>query len=625
MSHHNHIHHVHQRAGHVVRDAQPDDDDPPVVVSIVFVTAAKTFDGPIGGYRTLNPPEIATPAAPDDGENMRSREAEPRATSVVDSDPRPTAMSSPSAKQKAKEEMDSTSEPISPTRSRATAGSSSRTSSRSSEAASTDAHSRASISHSVENTPSSTSVFTGQSRASSAAFSLPTADAVVKTQGMTAGAKAGVAMGVILCVGLLGLLLFLLKRMKDNKNSYLKADDEKAVVKNHGVDQRAQSFQSTRTNATAPRLSLRPVTQFLPDLGARRKSGNLLAIAGDASPNAPIVPQEQHSEKSTSPVQPISPADPFGLHAEVPLSPALPVHGNKPTNPFENNAETLEEPRHGSLSPPVQAPAPLRIRTPTPESTVVGSVSASTGVGAAREERYKVPNQLNVSPSRPHSPAGTEFSMSSVSTGQLAHGPPPSNVYRVQLDFNPSMDDELGLQAGQLVRLLHEYDDGWALCIRLDRSQQGVAPRTCLSARPVKPRPAGNNRVPPSRGPPPPGMFGPGQPRPLSPAGGRSSPSNHYREQVPVFPGARPGPRSMSPGPYGGGPQRPNIPPPGGKRRSNSASQVRDRRNSPPGPSPMNPNASNISRMPMPMQLQAGVAAGDATYPQRKPVPGQAI
>jgi hypothetical protein len=39
----------------------------------------------------------------------------------------------------------------------------------------------------------------------------------------------------------------------------------------------------------------------------------------------------------------------------------------------------------------------------------------------------------------------------------------------------------------------------------------------------------------------------------------------------------------------------------------------------------MNPNASNISRMPMPMQLQAGVAAGDAAYPQRKPVPGQAM
>ena len=43
-------------------------------------------------------------------------------------------------------------------------------------------------------------------------------------------------------------------------------------------------------------------------------------------------------------------------------------------------------------------------------------------------------------------------------------GPPPTNVHRVQLDFNPSMEDEIELRAGQLIRLLHEYDDGW-VCV----------------------------------------------------------------------------------------------------------------------------------------------------------------
>jgi hypothetical protein len=42
-----------------------------------------------------------------------------------------------------------------------------------------------------------------------------------------------------------------------------------------------------------------------------------------------------------------------------------------------------------------------------------------------------------------------------------APGPGPNNVHRVQLDFKPSMQDELDLHAGQLVRMLHEYDDGW--------------------------------------------------------------------------------------------------------------------------------------------------------------------
>lgn len=40
-------------------------------------------------------------------------------------------------------------------------------------------------------------------------------------------------------------------------------------------------------------------------------------------------------------------------------------------------------------------------------------------------------------------------------------GPGQNNVHRVQLDFKPSMDDELELRAGSLVRMLHEYDDGW--------------------------------------------------------------------------------------------------------------------------------------------------------------------
>lgn len=43
----------------------------------------------------------------------------------------------------------------------------------------------------------------------------------------------------------------------------------------------------------------------------------------------------------------------------------------------------------------------------------------------------------------------------------LSGGAATTNVYRVQLDFRPSMDDELDLRAGQLVRVLHEYDDGW--------------------------------------------------------------------------------------------------------------------------------------------------------------------
>ncbi|KAK6515710.1 hypothetical protein TWF281_004301 [Arthrobotrys megalospora] len=141
------------------------------------------------------------------------------------------------------------------------------------------------------------------------------------------------------------------------------------------------------------------------------------------------------------------------------------------------------------------------------------------------------------------SPALSAFSDSSNITLPIqgATGGPNSSspVHRVMVDFKPSMADELELRAGEVVRLLHEYDDGWALCIRMDRTQQGVCPRTCLSPKAVKPRP------------PPPGIRGPGgPPHPYSPSAGRP--------QSPSFgPGSRPqSPRSP-------GPNRPPMSPKG--------------------------------------------------------------
>jgi len=128
----------------------------------------------------------------------------------------------------------------------------------------------------------------------------------------------------------------------------------------------------------------------------------------------------------------------------------------------------------------------------------------------------------------------------------------PGNVHRVQLDFKPSMDDELSLKAGQLVRMLHEYDDGWALCIRLDRSQQGVAPRTCLSAKPCKPRPAGGPKGPPNS------RMSPS----VGPSSGRNSPAfgPPNGRMSPAMGGGRMSPAMGRPGPPQGRPMSPMTP-----------------------------------------------------------------
>lgn len=290
---------------------------------------------------------------------------------------------------------------------------------------------------------------------------------------MSSGAKAGLAIGILAVALLLGLLFFCFRRRRKHANGdYASADDEKAAYK-EGL-KRSQSATSTRTIATAPRLTLRPITQFMPDIAARGKVVNgappaaALGAIGGAAVGAAT--SRDHND----------PENPFGNHAEVPRESqgssekevGLPIQNNAAENPFGKNAEVLP-PTDGLATRPMTddaVPAPLRIRTPTPEAGAVagGAVAGAAGGLAAAQiaERHNAPKPLNLTPKRSVSPAASspavsEFSQSSVPAAAMVNGPPPSNVHRIQLDFKPSMDDELGLRAGQLVRLLHEYDDGW--------------------------------------------------------------------------------------------------------------------------------------------------------------------
>ena len=291
---------------------------------------------------------------------------------------------------------------------------------------------------------------------------------------MSSGAKAGLAIGILLAIVLLlGLLFFCFRRKRKHANEdYVKTDDEKAAYV-EGL-KRSQSVASTRTTATAPRLSLRPITQFMPDMAARGKAMNgavpaaALGAAGGAAVGAAA--SRDHND----------PENPFGNHAEVPRKSQgssekgvdLPIQNNAAENPFGNNAEVL--PQTNDLATRSMSdddiPAPLRVRTPTPEVSAVagGAVAGAAGGLAAPQtaERRNAPKPLNLTPKRSvspaaSSPAASEFSQISVPAAATVNGPSPSNVHRIQLDFKPSMDDELSLRAGQLVRLLHEYDDGW--------------------------------------------------------------------------------------------------------------------------------------------------------------------
>jgi len=278
--------------------------------------------------------------------------------------------------------------------------------------------------------------------------------------------------------------------------------------------------------------------------------------------------------------------NPFGPQSELPPSAPGTSHG---LPAFDDAQAPVAGESAAMLSPAAsQLPSALRVSSaniPEADKAALAAgigAAAGAGIGAAVASGHKSPENGPPSP--------TESNSSAAAAAK-------NNVHRVQLDFKPSMDDELELRAGDLVRLLHEYDDGWALCTRMDKSQQGVAPRTCLSASPVKPRPppgasrpgpgpgprmpvqrpespAGrapggrnltpNNGMSPNRGPGPyPGAFGP--PRAGSPALGGPGMRNGQLRAGSPGPGMRNGPpRAGSPGPgMRNGPPRAGSPGPG--------------------------------------------------------------
>ncbi|KAI1133225.1 hypothetical protein F5Y10DRAFT_131610 [Nemania abortiva] len=608
---------------------------PATVYKTVYTTMSATFDGPIAGYTTVGVPADTTQAA--------------AAVSADDVTAATAAASKETSIAKAEKSTASESLPdsLSPSKSVNLNGESTLA------LAGTTSLSQASEFPTTADATSSLS-----STSAAAASSSPTSSSSSSSSDSSPAVKAGIAIGVLgglLVVGL--LIFFLFSRRRKQLEQQRAQDDEK--VNGPFVGGRTASVYTARTSATAPRLSLRPVTQFNPSFNERRSSkgaGLMLATAGAA---AGATQQNSTQEKGGSMWERPStahsnPENPFNDNARA-YSPT----GNGPSVPSEPATNPFDSPEHVvGMAQTTDLPA-----TPTtPASTGAGvvavaaaaaaAVGTSTSLARKASTRKEAPEPLDLTmPAGPPSPTGTDFSMNSVAPGQSpgpsksaaaiaeAGGPPATAVHRVQLDFKPSMDDELGLQAGQLVRILHEYDDGWALCIRLDRSRQGVVPRTCLSTRPVKPRPAGgppgprNGGIPvnpsgprgPLRGPSPnyspnypPGPQGrpespmrpmngrpqsPAHMRPYSPAGGRPMSPHTGRPASPA------GGRPMSPGP---GPQSP-----GPRQQRPQSPNGMNRRHSPPGPSPMNPNNA-------PQQFRGPPGPPPPGQVGRKPVPGQA-
>lgn len=307
--------------------------------------------------------------------------------------------------------------------------------------------------------------------------------------GMSTGAKAGLALGLLILVGALLTGVLLLYRRK-KKQEMAASDNEKIDLNDaprplppqtHSAavpmiaSTTAPSIRTQRTMSTAPRLSLRPVTQFDPAFEEQRRSaGNLLSVTAAAGPPPPSKERdlpdrprsawERPGAANLAPVEnpfndphPSSPpaANPFGNDAALPNSPpnASPFHSTQPSADFANPAAAI------AAADTAMASGPPSRDFPAPPS--IHASSGSIPPSPAWTEDF--PASPGPAPSGPPPVAGAVV-------GARSNSPvaPVNNVHRVQLDFKPSMQDELGLHGGQLVRMLHEYDDGWVSKIYLE-------------------------------------------------------------------------------------------------------------------------------------------------------------
>jgi len=139
-----------------------------------------------------------------------------------------------------------------------------------------------------------------------------------------------------------------------------------------------------------------------------------------------------------------------------------------PQNPFADPEKAVAAPVHfATTTEPPSAPAPAPV--PTPTASAAAAVDAiPMQMSEAAAPQPDVPAQAGQTAQTDLHGAVVPVAGSASVPGvvpapaQVA-APEPSvgNVYRVAMDFKPSMEDELELTVGQLVRMLHEYDDGW--------------------------------------------------------------------------------------------------------------------------------------------------------------------
>ncbi|KAJ7154207.1 hypothetical protein C8R46DRAFT_447012 [Mycena filopes] len=142
--------------------------------------------------------------------------------------------------------------------------------------------------------------------------------------------------------------------------------------------------------------------------------------------------------------------------SQIPLPPSPPHHSEiPPTPPTPPAKKSVKAPNPFSREIPPAKPVPSELPPSMPLPSPARSASFAAHQSASFSQMDKVDEE---------------------------NMPRLMNVVET---FTPSMEDELLIQIGETVRVLEEYQDGWALVQRIGRfdAPKGVVPRSCIAER----------------------------------------------------------------------------------------------------------------------------------------------
>lgn len=374
----------------------------------------------------------------------------------------------------------------------------------------------------VATSTAASSTATSATAASASASS--TSSASSGSSGSDAASKAGIALGILggLFIVLAFVYWMITRRRKQMEEQRRLADDEKLNGPFADVPPPQTPAKAPRLSLRPMTQLFTGFNASNQNDHQANKGSEIAMVASPTSKRAPGASAWERPMTSDSQNE----RNPFGNHAQIveqpatpkqhPMSPMTPISeasvpspeftpGLKPaprvsavttdsaTVPSIITKDLPRSPSHSSQVSPVESLEEGEVGraistpevTPAHAGTMLSAGAAATATAverrqSMRQEHVPAPIDLTLPPKLtdavPPSPAGTEFSMHEVDADQspvhsssaaaiaAAGGPVNTMVHRVQLDFKPTMDDEMKLTAGQLVRLLHEYDDGWVRC-----------------------------------------------------------------------------------------------------------------------------------------------------------------